>query len=193
MRLAEGITDPVGDHTGAVDATGLLLDIINDGGDYRITVSADAANPFLGEFRININLFNATLDEYFQDVFNDFDEASPLTEITLTGNDPELTDWSDTHTIATSTFDGEGNPDNVTLFRTSVADLPFAPICVAEDIIGLDGCGAAAIAEPPALALVGLRTAPPGEGDRLTGARGAGARSRAPATRPISCPGNRSA
>ena len=148
------ILDPVGDHTGTVDVTGLRLDIAGDG-SYSLRITADSANPFIGAFRININLFNLSLDEYFQSGFNDDNLSLPQEEVVLTGTDPELTDWQDDHTIATSTYDGLGNPPGVSLFRTSVADLPFESICVSEDIIGLDGCGTA-IAEPSSLALGSL-------------------------------------
>ena len=61
-------TDPVGDNTGMVDLVG--MDFTFDAtGDYTIDLSADEANPFVGDFRININLFNVTLDEFFQDTF----------------------------------------------------------------------------------------------------------------------------
>lgn len=132
-------TDPVGDHTGLVDVIGMDLDIAASG-DYSIDIFADAANPFVGDFRVNINLFNVSLDEYFQTAFNDFSLGTSQTSLTLTGNNANLTDWLGVHAIATSTLAGLGNPAGITLFRSSVSDLPFRPLCEAEDVIGIDGC-----------------------------------------------------
>ena len=148
-------TDPVGDQTGIVDLVG--MDFTFDAtGDYTIDLIADEANPFVGDFRININLFNVTLDELFQDTFNDYSLAVSQTSLTLTGNNLVLSDWLASHTIATSTFDGYGNPPGSTFFRSSAADLPFEPVCTSEDIIGLDGCGTTSVPEPTSLVLVGL-------------------------------------
>lgn len=142
-------SDPLNDSTGSVDATGMTMTIDENNGDYSIDITASAADPFLGAFRININVFNATLDEFFQDAFNDFNEPAPLTILTLTGNDADLTDWLDSHAIATSTLDGLGNPAGSSFFRTSVADLPFQSICVAEDVIGSVNCNPPANAPAP--------------------------------------------
>lgn len=136
---AISISDPIGDHTGTVDVTGLVFDF-DTTGLYTITVTADVANPFIDAFRININLFNVTQDEFFQDAFNDFDLATPTTLVVLDGVNPLIADWNDTDTVAASTLEGLGNPSGSTFFRTSVADLPFSAPCVAEDIIGVDGC-----------------------------------------------------
>ena len=148
-------SDATGDHTGAVDVTGMTLDINDVSGDYTIDITADAANPFTGDFRVNINLFNATLDEFFQNVFNDFAlGGATQTLVTLTGTDTDLTDWLPTHDIATSTLAGLGNPPGSTFFRSSVADLPFGPTCTAEDIIGITGCTPPArVPEPGALSM----------------------------------------
>ena len=146
-------SDPTGDHTGAVDVTGMSMDI-DSVGNYTIDVTADASAPFLGQFRININLWNATLGEFFQDTFNDFDLVASQTLISLSGANSNLTDWLASHSIATSTFDGLGNPPGSTFFRTSVADLPFQSTCVSEDIIGHGGC--AEIPAPTTIALIGL-------------------------------------
>ena len=133
-------SDPVGDHTGSVDVTGMTLDF-DLAGNYTIDLTATAANPFDGDFRININLWNVTLDEFFQDVFNDFSLGAPQTGISLAGSSAVIPDWLAGHTIATSTYAGFGNPAGISLFRSSVSDLPFQGICESEDIIGNDGCG----------------------------------------------------
>lgn len=140
--MAETISfvDPVGDHTGNVDVVGMDFTFDTTTGGYTIDLTADNANPFVGDFRININLFNVTLDEFFQSTFNDFNLAAPQTSFSLSGADLNITDWLASHTIATSTLAGLGNPSSSSLFRSSVANLPFESICVSEDIIGIDGC-----------------------------------------------------
>jgi hypothetical protein len=132
-------SDPVGDHSGAVDVTGMSLDF-DSFGNYTINLSATAANPFSGDFRININLWNVTQDEYFQDPFNDYSLSPSQTSLSLSGANSLIADWLVSDTIATSTLAGYGNPAGSTLFRSSVADLPFQSLCQSEDIIGYDGC-----------------------------------------------------
>jgi len=149
-------TDPVGDQTGIVDVTGMDFNFNTATGAYTIGIYAAAANPFIGAFRININLFNVTQDEMFADTFNDFNLVVSQTTMTLTGTSAMLTGWSGTDNVVTSTLAGFGNPPGSTFFRSSVADLPFSPTCVAEDIIGIDGCSAPDIPEPGSLALLGF-------------------------------------
>jgi hypothetical protein len=147
-------TDPIGDQTGTVDV--LSMDFRFDAtGIYTIDILADAAHPFSGNFRININLFNVTLDEYFSDTLNDYSLGMPQTRLTLTGTNPLITDWDAGHIIATSTWAGYGNPSGITLFRTSVADMPLE-FCSSEDVVGLRGCGAFVVPEPATLGLIGL-------------------------------------
>jgi hypothetical protein len=148
--------DPVGDHTGIVDVTHMAFSIDETTGDYTIDLTADGANPFSGDFRININLFNVTRDEYFQDSFNDYLGLAPVTSLSLSGSNTDLMDWIGTDVLATSTYDGLGNPAGSSFFRSSVADLPFESICSSEDIIGLDGCSYKDLPEPGVLALVSL-------------------------------------
>src|ERR1044071_1138678 len=50
--------DPVGDHTGAIDVTSMSLAFDNTTGDYTIILMETTANPFVGHFRVNINLYN---------------------------------------------------------------------------------------------------------------------------------------
>src|SRR5882724_11154883 len=56
--LVFSFADPVGDNTGAIDVTAMSFDFDNATGDYTITLTATTANPFVGQFRVNINLFN---------------------------------------------------------------------------------------------------------------------------------------
>lgn len=139
MAATISFTDPVGDHTGTVDVVGMDLNF-DVTGNYTIDLTADTANPFFGNFRININLFNATLDEFFQSAFNDFNLVASQTSLSLSGTSAIIPDWLASHSIATSTLAGLGNPSGSTFFRSSVADLPFQPICDSEDVIGIDGC-----------------------------------------------------
>ena len=141
-------SDPVGDHTGNVDVTNMDF-VFDNSGSYTIDLTATAANPFSGQFRINVNLWNVTLDEFFQDTFNDFDlGVTSQTSLSIAGTSSMITDWLVSHTIATSTLDGFGNPGGTTFFRSSVADLPFAPTCDSEDVIGIDGCSTTVPAVP---------------------------------------------
>ena len=140
-------SDPVGDHTGLVDVTGMDLDF-DTAGAYTIDLTATVANPFSGNFRININLWNVTLDELFQDTFNDFNLAVSQTSLSLSGNSTIITDWLTSHIVATSTLAGFGNPAGSSFFRSSVADLPFQSICQSEDVIGIDGCSSTVPAVP---------------------------------------------
>ena len=149
-------SDPVGDHTGTVDITHMTFSIDESTGNYAIDLTADAVNPFAGNFRININLFNVTRDEFFQDAFNDFNGIGPATALSLSGANTNLMDWIGTDVLATSTFDGLGNPSGSTFFRSAAGDLPLQSICVSEDIIGLDGCGYVDVPEPITLALLSL-------------------------------------
>ncbi|MBI5085121.1 MAG: PEP-CTERM sorting domain-containing protein [Acidobacteria bacterium] len=137
--LMLSISDPVGDSTGVVDATGLTMWFDNTTGDYTIKLTADAANPFIGTFRINLNLFNpdtgsvAQDPSYFVDTMNDYDLASPVTEIILTGTNTRLISWGAGDRVAyTST--PLGNPTGIALFRSGVwSPLPLAGT---EDMFG---------------------------------------------------------
>lgn len=146
-------SDPVGDHSGIVDVVGMDLTITESTGDYTIDLFADSANPFTGDFRININLFNATQDEYFQDAFNDFSLFTPETSLQLSGTNTILIDWAVTDTYSTTSLQGLGSPDGISSFRSSVSDLPFQSILVAEDIIGYSD--RAPVPEPSTMLLLG--------------------------------------
>ncbi|MCP5373814.1 MAG: PEP-CTERM sorting domain-containing protein [Hyphomicrobiales bacterium] len=146
-------SDPVGDQTGTIDVTGMGFTFNTATGDYTVDLTADAAHPFLGSFRVNINLFNVTLDELFQDVFNDYTLAVSQTALQLTGTNALLTGWSDSHNIVTSTLAGYGNPPNASFFATSVADLPYFTACdVGKDVVGANGCEQTEVPEPSSLA-----------------------------------------
>lgn len=149
-------TDPVGDNSGIVDVVNMDMNIDEVTGYYTIDILADNANPFTGDFRININLFNVTQDEYFQDAFNDYAlGSSTLTAIQLTGTNPTIKDWLLSDTYATTSLQGLGMPAGTSAFRTSVANLPFEGILVSEDIIGFDDKSSSPVPEPATILLMG--------------------------------------
>jgi len=122
--------DPVGDHTGIVDVVSMDFTFDDVSGAYTILLTADPANPFVGNFRININLYNpdtgttAYDPSSFHDYVNDYDLSSPVPAIELTGTDSSLTQWKEGDRVAISTLPF-GNPDYISGFGSDVADLPY--------------------------------------------------------------------
>jgi hypothetical protein len=170
-------SDPVGDNATTIDLTGMDFAFENSTGDYTITMYASSANPFSGQFRLNVNIFNpdtgttAVDPAVFQDAANDFDLATPVTEIVLTGMNTHLLSWSDGDNIAVSTENGLGNPDGSTRFETGVVRLdgvappPGGDSCN-EDFIApgalFFGCVAEepeSVPEPSTLVLLGISLA----------------------------------
>jgi len=160
------ITDPVGDHTGAIDIGSMLFAFDNATGDYEIGLTAAAANPFLGNFRININLFNpdtgttAQDPSVFSDVLNDFSLSTAITTITLTGTNSHLLAWDSGDNVFTNSLAGTGNPDGSTLFRSSVSNFPIG-FLTNEDVIAFANLGQSAlirssVPEPSTLMLLGI-------------------------------------
>ncbi len=129
--LVLAFTDPVGDHCGRIDVTTMRLAFDKASGAYTITLRAGPASPFLGAFRVNVNLFNpdtgttAQNPSFFADNLNDFDLAAPMTTLTLTGVNPRLTSWNAGDRVAPAT-PPLGNPEGLSSFRSSVLDLPIA-------------------------------------------------------------------
>lgn len=152
--------DPVGDHRGSIDVVGLDFTFDHGTGDYTILLTADAANPFLGDFRININLFNPNAGEdadpsFFQDTFNDYDFLSSVTTLTLTGTNERLQYWDIGDRVATSYRTSLGNPPGL-MFESMVWDLPLSGVDTGEDLIA--PCDVAVIAPVPlpGAALLGM-------------------------------------
>lgn len=120
------VVDPVGDNTGPIDVVDMDMTFSNITGDYMISLTADPSNPFVGVFRININLYNQDtgttnpFPSFFTDVLNDFDLANPTTQITLSGTNPVLLAWEAGDRVFTNSLEGTGNPDGISLFRSSV-------------------------------------------------------------------------
>ena len=121
--------DPVGDHTGIVDVIRMDFTFDDATGAYTILLTAHQDNPFVGNFRININLFNpdtgttARDPSFFNDAMNDYDLSSSVLTIELMGTDPSLKEWKESDRVAIS---GEpfGNPDYSSGFGSAVGDLP---------------------------------------------------------------------
>lgn len=177
VPISYTFSDPIGDNATMIDLTGMDFAFENSTGDYTITMYASSANPFSGQFRLNVNIFNpdtgTTADDpaFFTDDYNDFDLATPLTEIVLTGMNARLLSWSPGDNIAVSTEDGLGNPDSATHFATGVtrfdgvAPPPGGDSCN-EDFIApgalFFGCVAEepeSVPEPGTLALLGISLA----------------------------------
>ena len=87
-------SDPVGDST--ISVTGESIDVVsltvtfdNQTGAYESLVVADSALPFIGYFRLNLNLMNGDVSPFlsnpafFFDNVNDLTLASPTTEVLL--------------------------------------------------------------------------------------------------------------
>jgi hypothetical protein len=131
--------DPVGDHGGSIDVTRLEFTFDQATGDYTILLTADAANPFHEDFRVNINLFNpdtgttAMDPSFFADSGNDLYSVAPVSTLTLTGTNTRLQSWEKGDRVATSSIPF-GNPDGATWFRSNVIDIPWDPVYVEDNI-----------------------------------------------------------
>ena len=153
MQLFFSIADPIGDNTGPIDVRSMLFSFDNASGDYTIDLTADAANPFLGDFRININLFNpdtgttAPDPSFFEDTLNDFSLSTPIAAITLTGTNSRLLAWNPSDNVFTNSLAGTGNPDGTTLFRSTVTSVPFG-FLTNEDVIAFADLAQSAVINP---------------------------------------------
>ena len=141
--LLVSVTDPVGDNTGPVDVIGMEFEFDNETGNYRILLTTTDAEPFLGDFRIDIELFNldagTTADDpsFFQDTINDFSLLVPSTELILSGTNARLLSWDPGDRILLNNLpDGTPHPDGATLFSSVVAARPGQS--QENDVIGLD-------------------------------------------------------
>jgi len=149
--LVVSFADPVGDYTGTIDVTGMSFDFDNTTGNYTITLTATTANPFVGQFRVNVNLFNPdaiAADSLFSDASNDYNLAAATTSLTLTGTNPHLLAWHTGDRVATNSFPF-GDPPGVTLFRSTVTNFPIG-FLTNEDAIAY-GTGGFKTITPPVL------------------------------------------
>jgi hypothetical protein len=127
-QLTFSYADPVGDQTGAIDVTKMTMVFDDATGNYQIVLRAKVAHPFVGSFRVNINLFNpdtAPSNSLFSDVFNDFNLANATTKLILTGTNANLIAWKATDRVATNDQAGLGSPPGTTLFRSSATNFPI--------------------------------------------------------------------
>jgi hypothetical protein len=148
--LEISVQDPVGDNTGPIDVTDMLMTWDPGTGDYEITIQTDAANPFIGDFRININLFNVVDPSFFQDTFNDFLLNAPVHTLILTGNSSILQGWEIGDDVFTNSLGGTPNPPGSSLFRTSVTSRPFG-FLTNEDFIAFADNTQPAVVQPGTL------------------------------------------
>jgi hypothetical protein len=137
--LALQVNDPPGDQTGAIDVRKMRLVFDRQTGDYRIVLTAAKDAPFVGAFRVNVNLFNpalgtASYPSVFSHTMADFDFAEPVTRLVLAGTDARLTLWEKGHEVFTNSLDGTANPSGTSLFRSSVTNLPMG-FLTNEDVI----------------------------------------------------------
>jgi len=153
------VTDPVGDNTGPIDAIGMDFEFHNETGNYTILLTATDAEPFAGDFRINIELFNldvgTTADDpsLFQDIINDFSLSVSSTSLLLSGTNSRLLSWDIGDRILLNNLpDGIPHPDGATLFSSVVSGRPFQ--FLDNDVIGLDKEIAIVTPIPPAIDLV---------------------------------------
>lgn len=156
--------DPVGDQIGVfdIDVTRMDFSFDNNSGAYTILLTADETNPFQGDFRININLFNpdtgttAKNPSFFEHNVDDYYFVSPVTTFTLSGTNSYLLSWDSGDRVATSDIPF-GNPDDVVSFRSEVRTVPN--LTGRDDIA--DGDFATIVPIPGALTLgiIGLMSA----------------------------------
>jgi hypothetical protein len=158
--LTFSYTDPVGDSTGSIDVTQMVVVFDSVTGNFKITLTSTAAQPFLGAFRVNVNLFDPTrlpTHSFFQDTLQDYNLATAKTKLILTGTNPNLVFWAAGDTVATNTQASGGvNPPGSTLYRTTVSNFPIG-FLTNEDAIAYGPSGTAVIAPlTPQNALTGL-------------------------------------
>jgi hypothetical protein len=132
--LTVHVDDPPGDQSGPVDVITMDLDFDPATGEYSIFIRAGDAAPFVGEFRVNINLFNVDALTYFTDVLNDYNLTGPQTEVVLSGQSGVLVGWEIDDRVYTNSLAGTPNPPNTTLFRSGVSGIPVE-FLTNEDVI----------------------------------------------------------
>lgn len=126
--LAFQVNDPAGDNTGPIDVRKMRVVFDRTTGDYQIIITASKNAPFVGAFRINVNLYNPSLGSrypsFFSHTMEDFDLTETRTEIVLYGTNSALTQWEKGQQVFTNSLSGTGNPDAASLFRSSVSSVP---------------------------------------------------------------------
>ncbi|MFN2398851.1 MAG: hypothetical protein ABR543_09480 [Gemmatimonadaceae bacterium] len=133
------VLDPVGDQTGPIDVVSMVMNFDNTTGQYEIIITADTSHPFVGLYRVNINLYNPDVTTYpvssfFSDAMNDSTITTPTTSIILTGTNSVLLAWNSGHRVFTNSLAGTGNAPGISLFRSSVNGFPLG-FLTNEDVI----------------------------------------------------------
>lgn len=134
LMLTVHVDDPRGDQSGPVDVTSMDFDFDPATGEYSTGMRADSAAPFLGEFRVNINLFNVDGPSYFTDGFNDYTLTGAKTELVLSGQSDVLMGWEIGDRVYTNSLAGTPNPPGTALFRSGVSGIPVE-FLTNEDVI----------------------------------------------------------
>ncbi len=152
--LSISFADPIGDQTGNIDVVQMDFVLDNATGAYTVTLTASDANPFSGDFRVNLALFNpdtgqTTVDPAFlQDDLNDFSLDNPSQTVTFTGSSPKLMQWQTGHRVATSNGPF-GLPSDASFFSFNTL-LVEAPFPSGIDQIALNGSTTIVMSDPPA-------------------------------------------
>jgi hypothetical protein len=116
-----GVDDPIGDHGALIDVILMILRFDNLSGAYEIEITTSPNAPFIGDFRINVNLFNVDAVSFFSDAVNDYSLTSPVTRIILTDTSSALLTWSAGDRIHTNSLAGTPNPPGgITQFACQV-------------------------------------------------------------------------
>lgn len=155
-NLTFAFADPAGDGHSSGDLQGMRVHFDDATGDYSIELRAHPTQPFLGDFRVNVNLFDPDLGTsdpdpaFFQDTGNDFNFAAPSTRILVTGTNSRLTSWNAGDRVAPN-HEPFGSPSGGTgSFATGLMNLPGGgTFCASEqDCLGpLDATNFTTIAE----------------------------------------------
>jgi hypothetical protein len=146
-QLFFSYSDPTGDQTGTIDVVEMNCAFDTATGGYEIILNAAPARPFVGIFRVNINLFNPDVvpaQSLLQDVLNDYNLTMPTTQLRLTGVSANLLVWGAGQRVASNTLAGLGNPPMATLFRSAVNNFPLT-FLTNEDAIAYGTAGATTI------------------------------------------------
>jgi hypothetical protein len=143
------VADPSGDHTGSIDVTEMVMSFDASTGEYEISIRASAEAPFIGDFRVNINLYNTTARTFFQDAVNDYSFETAREVISLRGQNPALWSWRPGDHVHTNSLAGTENPPNSSLYRSAVNDLPMGGFLENEDTIAFANLARPAIVRQP--------------------------------------------
>ncbi len=148
-ELTFSYDDPLGDNGGIVDVKKMTVVFDNETGAYKIVLRASAAHPFVGQFRINIGLYNPDVAANFSelaDALNDYNLANAATTLTLTGTNGNLLKWAAGHKVVTNSGAGYGAPPWVNSFSSAVVNLPYLnPLSL--DLIAQGTTGVTTVAE----------------------------------------------